>query len=87
MPNFSNQYRHLRGPETTQKCQILNGHDPNINSSHSVEFGKKIELQVGFSALGTLCPPLDEIGLTDLPKSGGAMAPPAPPGTTPLYYA
>ena len=27
-------------------------------------------------------PPLVEIGLTDLPKSGGA--PPAPPGTTPL---
>ena len=23
-----------------------------------------------------------EIGLTDLPKSGDAMAPPAPPGTT-----
>ena len=28
--------------------------------------------------------PLVRIGLTDLPKSGGAMAPPAPPGTTPL---
>ena len=28
--------------------------------------------------------PLVEIGLKDLPKSGGAMAPPAPPGTTPL---
>ena len=27
-------------------------------------------------------PPLAEIGLTDLPKSGGAMAPPVPPGTT-----
>ena len=26
-----------------------------------------------------------KIGLTDLPKSGCAMAPPAPPGTTPLY--
>ena len=24
------------------------------------------------------------LGLTDLPKSGGAMAPPAPPGTTGL---
>ena len=32
-------------------------------------------------------PPMVEIGLTDLTKSGGAMAPPAPPGTTPLYYA
>ena len=29
-------------------------------------------------------PPLVEIGLTDLPKFGGAMAPPAPPGTTGL---
>ena len=30
---------------------------------------------------------LVEIGLTDLPKSGGAMAPPpAPPGTTGLFY-
>ena len=28
--------------------------------------------------------PLVEIGLTDLPKSEGAMAPPAPPGTTGL---
>ena len=28
--------------------------------------------------------PSVEIGLTDLPKSGGAMAPPAPPGTTGL---
>ena len=30
-------------------------------------------------------PPLVEIGLTDLPKFGGAMASPAPPGTTGLY--
>jgi hypothetical protein len=29
-------------------------------------------------------PPLVEIGLTDLPKFGGAMAPPASPGTTGL---
>ena len=29
--------------------------------------------------------PLVEIGLTDVPKSGGAMAPPVPAGTTPLY--
>jgi hypothetical protein len=29
-------------------------------------------------------PPLVEIGLTDLPKNGGAMAPPASPGTTGL---
>ena len=30
-------------------------------------------------------PPLVNIGLTYLPKSEGAMAPPAPPGTTGLY--
>ena len=29
-------------------------------------------------------PSLVEIGLTDMPKSGGAMAPQAPPGTTSL---
>ena len=29
-------------------------------------------------------PALVEIGLTDVPKSGGAMAPPTPPGTTAL---
>ena len=34
--------------------------------------------------VGIICPPLVVIGLTDLPKSGGAMAPPAPPGTTGL---
>ena len=28
--------------------------------------------------------PLVEVWLTDLPKSGGAMEPPAPPGTTGL---
>jgi hypothetical protein len=32
-------------------------------------------------------PPLVEIGLTDWPKIGGAMAPPAPPGTTGLFRA
>ena len=30
--------------------------------------------------------PLVEIGLTDLPKSGSAMAPPASPGTTGLHF-
>ena len=31
-------------------------------------------------------PPLVEIGLTNLPKSGGALAPPVPPGTTGLQH-
>ena len=29
--------------------------------------------------------PLVEVGLTDLPKYGGAMAPPVPPGMTGLH--
>ena len=33
---------------------------------------------------GDNVPPLVEIGLTDLPKSGGARAPPAPPLATGL---
>ena len=56
-PNFRNQYRHLRSPETTQKCQILNGHDPNINSSHSVWFWKKSQFLCNISPFWTLCPP------------------------------
>ena len=34
--------------------------------------------------MGIICPPLVEIGWTDLPKSGFAMAHPAQPGTTGL---
>ena len=49
MPKFRNRYLYLRGPETTQKWQILNGHVPKINSSHSVWFEKKSELPVHFS--------------------------------------
>ena len=37
-----------------------------------------------YQCSGHNLPLLVEIGLTDLPKSGGTMAPPAPPGTTPL---
>ena len=37
---------------------------------------------VSFS--GHNLPPLVDIGLTDLPKSVGAMAPPVPPGTSPM---
>ena len=53
-PNFRNRYLHLRGPETTQKCQILNGHDPNINSSHSVWFWKKLQFLGNISPFCTL---------------------------------
>ena len=34
--------------------------------------------------MSIICLPLIEIGFNDLPKPGGAMAPLAPPGTTPL---
>ena len=37
---------------------------------------------VSSNVVGIICP--IEIGLTDLPKSEGAIEPPAPPGTTPL---
>ena len=46
----------------------------------TVERSENPEVPVLFG--GHNLPPLVEIGLTDLPKSVGAMAPPAPPGTT-----
>ena len=65
--------------------------------SLAVQFIKNIAGPVYFRAVGGSensgvpvlygghnLPPLVEIGLTDLPKFGGAMAPPAPPGTTGL---
>ena len=47
--------------------------------------GRSENLEVTVLLGGHNHPPLVQIGLTDLPKSGGAMAPPAPPGTTGLY--
>ena len=41
-----------------------------------------ILVEIGLTDLALLV----EIGLTDLPESGGAMALPAPPGTTPLSW-
>ena len=38
-----------------------------------------------YCLVGIICP-LVEIGLTDVPKSGVAMAPPAPTGTTGLHH-
>ena len=46
--------------------------------------GRSEDLGVSVLFGGHNLPPLVEIGLTDLPKSEGAMAPPAPPGTTGL---
>ena len=53
-----------------------------INSHRTVGRSENPGVPVLFG--GHNLPPLGEIGLTDLPKCGGAMAPPAPPGTTDL---
>ena len=47
--------------------------------------GRSENLGVPVVMWGHNLPPLVEIGLTDVPKSGGAMASPAPPGTTGLH--
>ena len=49
--------------------------------------GRSENLRIPVLFGGHNLPPLVEIGLTDLPKSGGAMVPPAPPGTTGLPFA
>ena len=54
----------------------------NTSRSRAVGGSENLEVPVLFG--GDNLPPLVEIGLSDLPKSGGAMAPPAPPETTPL---
>ena len=51
-------------------------------SSRAVGRSENLGVPVLFG--GHNLPPLVEIGLTDRPKFGGAMAPPAPPGTTGL---
>ena len=53
-------------------CLVLRAVGRSENSGVPVLFGRHN------------LPPLVEIGLTDRPKIGGAMAPPAPPGTTGL---
>ena len=52
-----------------------------INTIRAVGRSENSGLPVLFG--GHNLPPLIEIGLTDLPKSGGTMALPTPPGTTP----
>ena len=48
--------------------------------------GRSENLGVPVLFCGHNLPPLVEIGLTDLPKSGDVMASPAPPGTAGLKY-
>jgi hypothetical protein len=48
----------------------------------SMAVGRSENPVVPVSFGGYNLPPLVEIGLTDLPKSGGAIAPPVAPGTT-----
>ena len=54
------------------------------NTSRSRALGGSENLEVPVLFGGDNLPPLVEIGLSDLPKSGGAMAPPPPSGTTGL---
>ena len=55
------------------------------NKIHNVSaVGRSENLGVPVLFGGHNLPPLIKIGLTDLPKFGGAMAPPAHPGTTGL---
>ena len=69
------KYPGLWFPAKNNSCQLL--YDRAVGRSENpgvpVLFG------------GHNLPPLVEIGLTDMSKFGGAMAPPAPPGTTGLY--
>ena len=55
------------------------------HTAHIRDVGRSENLGVGVSYGGHNLPPFVEIGLTDLPKFVGAMAPPAPPGTTGLH--
>ena len=52
---------------------------------NSIAVGRSANPRGGGSSdvVGIICP-LIEIEFTDLSKSGGTMAPPAPPGTTGL---
>ena len=56
------------------------------NSVHEMSLSTKCLHSVPVLFGGHNLPPLVEIRLTSLPNSGGAMEPPAPPGTTPLYW-
>jgi hypothetical protein len=66
--------------QTGPPSQIRAG--PGYFSSRAVGGSENLGVPVLFG--GHNLPPLVEIGLTDLPKFGGAMASPAPPGTTGL---
>ena len=55
-----------------------------IKNSGFRAFGRSESPRVPVLFVGLNLPPLVDIGLTDLQNSGGAMAPPAPPGTTGL---
>ena len=57
----------------------------DINEMYGRAVGRSENPGVPVLFVGHNLPPMIEIGLTDLPKSGGARAPPATPGTTGLY--
>ena len=71
--------------------QIQNKKKPSQLSTlaHKCHFravGKSENPEVPVLFGGHNLPTLVEIGLTDLTKSGGALVPPAPPGTTGLHF-
>ena len=60
---------------------------PPLESIHCRAVGRSENPGVPVLFGGHNLPPFVELGLTDLPESGGAhaMAPPETPGTTPLH--
>ena len=60
----------------------MNNKMAKCNMCYFRAVGKSVNPGVPVMFGGYHMSPLVEIGLTDLPKYGGAMA---PPGTTPLY--
>ena len=69
-----------------QRRQDHGNRDPQLSLPPTVQYrtgpleGLKIR-ECQYYLVCIICPPLVEIGLIDLPKNGGAMAPPVPPGT------
>ena len=83
-PNFFRQCPKKHSTTTLQKI-----HDRGVRGSENLEdvgraVGRSENLGVPVLFGGHNLPPLVEIGLTDLPKSGGVIAPPTPPRTTSL---
>ena len=77
------KYRHFFTCCPTMCFPVVQRSELDVDNMDRVE-GRPENLGVPVLFGGHNLPLLVEIGLTDLPKSVGAMAPLAPPGTTPL---